>query len=269
VGKRALWPGVVHGCYRGSRVGSAVVAAMITTHRVIGTWRNEVDAYITLNDFARAKYAAAGLAAEQLHVSPNFLAADPGPGRGDGGYALFAGRLTAEKGIGTLLEAWTELASELPLKILGDGPEANRVAEAASRDSRIERLGWCPVEQVLRLIGSAKVVVVPSACYESFPRILLEAFAKGTPVVASRLGSMQTIVDHGRTGLLFAPNDPADLARQIRWLLASPAAYERMRLAAREEFETSYTAHVNHERLLRIYAAARARMQRTARHAPN
>ena len=85
VGKRALWPGVVHGCYRGSRVGSAVVAAMITTHRVIGTWRNEVDAYITLNDFARAKYAAAGLAAEQLHVSPNFLAADPGPGRGDGG----------------------------------------------------------------------------------------------------------------------------------------------------------------------------------------
>jgi glycosyltransferase involved in cell wall biosynthesis len=101
---------------------------------------------------------------------------------------------------------------------------------------------------------------VPSVCYESFNRTQLEAFAKGTPVVASRQGSMQAIVDHRRTGLLFTPNDPGDLVRQARWLLRSPAAYAQMRLAARQEFEEYYTTELSHDRLLRIYHSARQQM---------
>src|SRR5690606_21448071 len=103
----------------------------------------------------------------------------------------------------------------------------------------------------------------PSVCYESFNRTQLEAFAKGTPVVASRQGSMQAIVDDGRTGLLFTPNDPDDLIRQVRWLLDNPAAYEQMRLAARREFEASYTAQASHERMMYIYRAAREHLQRS------
>jgi glycosyltransferase involved in cell wall biosynthesis len=257
LGRWTPWPGVVHGCYRGSRLGTGAVAAMITTHRALGTWHKQVDAYIALNGFVRAKYIEAGLTASKVHVNPNFLTADPGPGGGDGGYALFAGRLSPEKGITTLLAAWDELASEVPLKILGDGPEADRVAEAVARHPSIEWLGWRPVEDVVDLIGGAKFVVVPSVCYESFNRTQLEAFAKGTPVVASRQGSMQAIVDHRRTGLLFTPNDSGDLVRQVRWLVGSPAAYARMRLAARQEFEDYYTTELSHDRLLRIYHAAR------------
>jgi glycosyltransferase involved in cell wall biosynthesis len=260
LGRWAPWPGVVHGCYRGSRLATGAVAAMITTHRALGTWHKQVDAYIALNGFVRAKYIEAGLTASKVHVNPNFLTADPGPGGGEGGYALFAGRLSPEKGITTLLAAWDELASEVPLKILGDGPEADRVAEAVARHPSIEWLGWRPVEDVVALIGGAKFVVVPSVCYESFNRTQLEAFAKGTPVVASRQGSMQAIVDHRRTGLLFTPNDPGDLVRQARWLLRSPAAYAQMRLAARQEFEEYYTTELSHDRLLRIYHAARQQM---------
>jgi glycosyltransferase involved in cell wall biosynthesis len=257
------WPGVVHGCYRGSRLGSAVVTAMITMHRALGTWHKQVDAYVALNRFVRAKYIEAGLPPDKMHINPNFLTSDPGPGDGAGGYALFAGRLSPEKGIGALLAAWRELARELPLKILGDGPEADQVAAAAARHPQIEWLGWRSVEEVLALTGAAKLVVVPSVCYESFNRTQLEAFAKGTPVVASRQGSMQAIVDHGRTGILFTPNDPDDLIRQVRWLLDNPAAYAAMRLAARQEFEAYYTAQASHQRLMRIYRAARQHLQRS------
>ena len=177
---------------------------------------------------------------------------------------MFAGRLSPEKGIETLLAAWDDLASELPLKILGDGPEADRVAEAVARYPSIEWLGWRPVEDVVALIGGARFVVVPSVCYETFNRTQLEAFAKGTPVIASRQGSMQAIVDHRRTGLLFTPNDPGDLVRQVRWLLSSPAAYTQMRQAARQEFETHYTAKMSHDRLLSIYDAAREQMQQSS-----
>jgi glycosyltransferase involved in cell wall biosynthesis len=263
VGRWVPWPGVVHGCYRGSRLGSAVVAAMITTHRALRTWHQQVDAYVALNRFVRDKMIEAGLAEDKVHINPNFLTADPGVGRGEGNYALFAGRLSPEKGIGTLLAAWRELACELPLKILGDGPEAEQVAAAAARHPQIEWLGWRSVEEVLALTGAAKLVVVPSVCYESFNRTQLEAFAKGTPVVASGQGSMQAIVDHGRTGLLFTPNDPDDLIRQVRWLLDNPAAYARMRLGAREEFETYYTGQASHQRLMRIYRAAREHLQRS------
>jgi glycosyltransferase involved in cell wall biosynthesis len=266
IGKKLAWPGIIHGCYRGSRLGSTVVAAMLAVHRAMGTWQKRVDAYIALNSFVRTKFIEAGLDAKKVHVNPNFLNFIPEPGDGVGGYALFAGRLTPEKGIGTLLAAWEELGRDLPLKILGDGPLADQVAEAAARQPKIEWLGWRPVEEVLDLAGSAKFVVVPSDWYEGFNRILLEAFARGTPVVASNIGSMQVIVDHRRTGVLFTVGDRDDLIRQIRWLLSSPEAYARMRLAARTQFENHYTSSVNHERLMRIYDAARVQMERRIQH---
>ena len=94
----------------------------------------------------------------------------------------------------------------------------------------------------------------------------LDAFAKGTPVIGSNLGSMQAIIDHRRTGLLFKPGDADDLVRQVRWLLSSPPeVYAQMRVAARQEFETHYAAQASHDRLMRIYAAARERMERSVR----
>src|SRR5437773_765730 len=101
LGKSIPWPGVVHKCYRGSRAASATTAAMLAVHRMLGTWREAVDTYIALTDFGRQKFIEGGLPPEKIAVKPNFVHPDPGPGAGTGGYAIFVGRLSEEKGLQT------------------------------------------------------------------------------------------------------------------------------------------------------------------------
>ena len=196
---------------------------------------------------------------EQIVVKPNFVHPDPGPGTGRGGYAVFVGRLSPEKGVATLLAAWEHLSQELPLKIIGDGPLAEQVEAAARRHPGIQWLGRQPFEKTVSMIGEAVLLVMPSVWYETFGRTIVEAFARGTPVVASRLGAMAELVESGRTGVHFQPGDPNDLTRKVRHLLAQPALLAEMRRAARQEFEAKYTAAHNYEALLAIYNQALAR----------
>jgi glycosyltransferase involved in cell wall biosynthesis len=253
VGRAAAWPGIVHGCYRGSRAATAAVAAMLSVHHALHTWRDAVDTYIAPTEFTRQKLIQGGLPAHRLFVKPNFVHPDPGPGNGKGGYALFIGRLVPEKGLETLLGAWRILGSHVPLKIVGDGPMAAIVSAAAGTHSGIQWLGQKPAEEVKTLLSEAMFLVVPSQCYETFGRVVVEAFANGTPVIASGLGALAELVDPGRTGLLFQPGDCVDLATQIGHLLATPFALDQMRRDAREEYERKYTAESNYEHLMAIY----------------
>ncbi|MGD0463748.1 MAG: glycosyltransferase family 4 protein [Tepidisphaeraceae bacterium] len=259
---------VVHGCYRGSRSATAVTTVMLAVHRSIGTYANQVDAYIALTQFAREKFLAAGFDPEQIHVKPNFLDPDPGPGPGDGGFALFVGRLTEEKGIRPLLEAWEHVGKAIRLKICGDGPLAAEVRRAAAaqgtasaRESSIEWLGRRPLEEVIDLMGRAAVLVFPSLWYEGFPRTIVESLARGTPVAASRLGSMVELVQPGRTGALFNAGDAQDMAKTVLELCGDPPRLGEMRRSAREEFVGRYDAGRNHRMMLEIYQQAIARRQ--------
>jgi glycosyltransferase involved in cell wall biosynthesis len=141
----------------------------------------------------------------------------------------------------------------MPLKIAGGGAMAPEVQEATSNDRAIQFLGPVPFEAVYTLIGEATVLVLTSEWYEHFPRVLVEAFATGTPVIAPKLGAMAEIVDDGRTGLHFKPGDAADLAAKVRLLLAEPQKLARMRKAARGKFDESFTAETNHNRLMALY----------------
>ena len=259
--KTAPWPGVLHGCYRSNRAASAVVTAMLSLHRVLRTWTRMVDRYITLTEFSRRKFTEGGLPAQRIALKPNFIHPDPGSGSGQGGYAVFIGRLSPEKGIKTLLSAWAQLAGRLPLKIIGDGPLATEVKKAAQQTAGIEWLGRRGPQEVLALLGEAACLVMPSIWYETFGRTIIEAYAKGTPVVASRLGAMAELVEDGRTGLLFEPGNPSDLAGKIHSLLDLPERSSGMRRAARREYEARYTAETNYRMMLAIYeeAAAAAR----------
>jgi glycosyltransferase involved in cell wall biosynthesis len=258
LGKSVPWPGVVHGCYRDSRAASAVVATLLTFHRTIRTWTRAVDLFFTLTEFARRKFIEGGLPADRLVVKPNFIDPDPGSGTGEGRYAVFVGRLSPEKGLDALLGAWSR-ASDLPtLKVVGDGPLAEQVRAAAANDSRVEWLGRRTPAEVLDLVGEAACLVMPSIWYETFGRTIIEAFAKGTPVVASRIGALAELVDEGRTGLLFAPGDPEDLAAKVRDLLSDSGRLSRMRQEAREEYRTKYTPEINYRQLLAIYHCARS-----------
>jgi glycosyltransferase involved in cell wall biosynthesis len=257
LGKTLAWPGVWHRCYRDSAAATSVVAAMVAWHKVRRTWTRSVDLYYTLTEFARRKFIQGGFPAEKIVVKPNFVQADPGTGTGNGGYAVFVGRLSPEKGLETLLAAWSLLAADsvgLPLKIVGDGPLAPAARAAAARNPRIEWLGARPLAETLQVIGRASFLVMPSVWYETFGRTIIEAFAAGVPVIASNLGAMAELVADGRTGLHFEPGDATDLAAKVRILLGDPPRLAAMRQAARREFEARYTAEANYQQLLRIYA---------------
>jgi glycosyltransferase involved in cell wall biosynthesis len=263
VGKRIPWPGMVHSCYRGSRLATAAAAAMLATHNFKQTWNESVSVYIALTDFARSKFIEGGLPAAKIVVKPNYLQTDPGPGEGNGNYAFFVGRLTPEKGISTLLEAWRQIGNELPLAIAGDGPLASEVEKASREMESVTWLKWLPRAEILQRMKDASVLILPSTWYEGFPMILAEAYAVGLPVIASNLGSMSSIVDHQRTGLHFAPGNADDLVEKVRWLRSHPAAAGSMRAQARLEYETKYTAEGNYAQLLNIYESVLGRSQRT------
>jgi glycosyltransferase involved in cell wall biosynthesis len=255
LGKAVPWRGIVHRCYQNSYTASAGTAAMVAAHRVLGTWRNAVDMYIALSESSRRRLVAGGLSADKIVIKSNFADRDPGPGEGEGGYAIYVGRLSAEKGVETLLEAWRQLRAP-PLKLVGDGPIEPAVREAAAHSTTIQWLRSVPHEAVYDLVGKAAFLVLPSRCYENFPRVVIEAFAKGTPVIASKLGAMAEIVEDDRTGLHFKPGDPVDLAEKVQRILADPLKLKRMRQAAREKFEQHFTAEANHKILMAIYERA-------------
>jgi glycosyltransferase involved in cell wall biosynthesis len=256
LGKRIPWPGVVHACYRGSRLTTAAAAAMLATHNYKETWSKTVSAYIALTDFARNKFIQGGFPEEKIFIKPNYLQSDPRPGEGRGNYAFFVGRLTPEKGIETMIAAWKEIGHELPLQMAGDGPLAPEVQKASREMESVTWLKYLPRAEILERMKNASVLILPSTWYEGFPMIVAEAFAAGLPVIASNLGSLSSIVDHHRTGLHFEAGQASSLVEAVRWWLAHPAEAILMRSQARLEYETRYTAEANYQQLMQIYQAA-------------
>lgn len=256
------YPGIMHSCYRESMVASTAVATMLTVHRAMNTWIKMVDVYITLTEFARQKMIQGGLPAEKIVVKPNFVHPDPGLGTGSGGYALFVGRLSVEKGLDTLLAAWEKLAGKIPLKIIGDGPLSTEVMTATKRIPQVEWLGRRSMSEVHALMGEAMFLVFPSKWYETFGRVAVEAFAKGTPVIAANIGAIAELVDSERTGVHFSPGDADDLAAKVEWMLTNPAKLAKMRQEARDEFEAKYTAKNNYEQLIDIYTKVRGSLSK-------
>ena len=262
VDKAIAWPGVMHSCYRNSAMATSAVAAMLSFNRVLGTWKNLVDVYVALTQFSRQKFIECGLPADKIMVKPNFVYSEVEPGHDRGAYAIFVGRLAPEKGVQTLLTAWERLENAVPLKVVGDGPMVTQVKLAAQGSHNIDYLGWLPMRDVLYLIRDADFLVLPSGCYEGFPKVIVEAFSVGTPVIGSRLGSISEIIEDGRTGWLFRPGDVGDLIAKIEWALTHPTECSSVGLQARLEYETKYTAERNFEQLMEIYQSAIARVQR-------
>jgi glycosyltransferase involved in cell wall biosynthesis len=257
LGRFMPWHGVVHACYRDSRGASAVVAGMVGVHKLAGTWRKRVSAYIAVSEFAREKYIAGGLPAEKITVKPNFIHPTPPAGNGGGGYAIYVGRLSEEKGIVTMLNAWKAAQAAIPLKIVGEGPLAALVTATTQECRSIEYLGAKSLPEVLDLMRNAEFLVFPSEWYETMGRTIMEAFAVGTPVVATNIGPPATMVVHGVTGFHFAPGIVAELRERVEWCSHNLDQLRAMRPKARQVFENSYTGAANARMLLAIYERAR------------
>lgn len=247
--------GVVHACYRDSRLASGVVGLMIAAHRAAGTWARAVDRYIALTEFSRDVFVRAGLPAERIAVKPNFAPDSPASTKAREPFALYVGRLSEEKGIRVLLDAVPLLSAELRMVVVGDGPMREDLDAVAARHAQLCVLGRRDPATVRDLMERATCLMVPSVCYENFPAVVAEAYAAGLPVVASGHGAVGAVVGDGSTGLHFAPGNAAQLADVLR-RVAEPPVRERLGRAARAIFESTYTPDANYRKLLAIYEDA-------------
>lgn len=269
--RRSPWPALRHGCYRHSRLATLPLALNVGLHRVLGTWSHQVDAFIALTDFQRECVIDAGLPAERVHVKPNFYPGQPTmvpwPERRPS--VVFAGRLTAEKGVLALIHAWRLWGASAPeLRIVGDGDlrgELERLAATAPQVP-IRFLGQVTGEAAQAEIAQARLLVLPSECFEGFPMVVREAFAFGTPAAVSAIGPLPSIVRAGENGVLFAPADPSSLLESVRGVWESSGTLERLAQGARQSFETRYTEEANLERLMEIYRQAMAVSQARKAH---
>jgi glycosyltransferase involved in cell wall biosynthesis len=254
LGKSIPWPAVFHACYRGSRAGSAAVALMSTVHRLRNTWNTRVSRFIVLTEFARALFVRhLGVDAQKIIVKPN-AAADQGLGDGKGGYALYVGRLSSEKGIATLIAA-AERGLGMPLKVAGTGPMSASIEQAAAKGV-LEYSGFKTQSEISALMQGARAMLLPSLCYEGLPMVIPEAFATGLPVVASDIGALASLVEHRRNGMLAPPGDAEALAQAVRSIAAEPALEQSMRTEARLTYDQKYRPEANVESLFEIYRGA-------------
>jgi glycosyltransferase involved in cell wall biosynthesis len=251
----SLLRGIEHACYRKSRSASAVAAGMIAFHRMRGTWRRDVTSFIALTEFSRDKFIEGGLPAKKLYVKPNFVHPDPGIGNGQREYALFVGRLSPEKRVSTVLQAWDRISRPIPMLVIGGGPDLPGLKMQAESHqlSQVQFLGQLPRNETISAIKKARFLVFSSEWFENFPVTIAEAFACGTPVVASHLGAMKEIIENGQTGIHFKPGDPDDLAQIVEWSWDHPEELRSMGMKARRAYEAKYTAATNYPLLMNIY----------------
>ncbi|MBQ0799822.1 MAG: glycosyltransferase family 4 protein [Porticoccaceae bacterium] len=252
--KGSAYQAVLHGCYRESAIGSLAVARMVAKHRSMGTWQHKVNRFIALTEFAKNKFIEAGFPEHKIAVKSNFvvdagLSEDVNPNKAG---ALFVGRLSQEKGMETLLNAWRSL--NVSLRVAGAGPLEGELANLTG--DKVEALGMLNQDSVRKEMGQAAFLVMPSECYEGFPMVLVEAFSQGLPIIASRLGGMAEIVTDGVTGLHFEAGNANDLADKVRWMASHPEESRQMGRNARREYEEKYTPDKNYEILMDIYNQA-------------
>ncbi|MHB8130224.1 MAG: glycosyltransferase family 4 protein [Mobilitalea sp.] len=226
--------------------------------KLLAQW---VDAYIALSCFGKAKFIAAGLPQERVFDKPNFIY-DPtidSPHEEAGTGAIFVGRLSKEKGVDVLVDAWRDI--DYPLRIVGDGPLFDALRLRATPQVRFE--GPLPHEQVMTLLAQSSFFVLPSVWYEGCPMVPIEAMALGKPVIATDLGPRREMVKDGYNGFLYAPYDVNALRKKTRLIIDNSKLRETMSRNAREFFLTHYTPESNYNKLMMIYQYA------ISRHKPN
>jgi glycosyltransferase involved in cell wall biosynthesis len=261
IDRHSVVPSIQHGCYRWSRVATVPLAVNVALHRFLGTWTQQVDAFIALTEFQRDLMVHAGLPPDRVHVKPNFFPGNPAPlgwsERED--VVVFAGRLKHEKGVETLVRAWLLWGAGAPeLRILGDGPLRERLEHLAI-GARINFMGQTPSNQAQAQISRAKLVILPSEWFECFPMVIREAFAFGTPAAVTDVGPLPGIVRHGKNGVIFDPHNPESLVREVREVWRAPGVLETLGAEARRTFELLYTEEQNYRSLKEIYEHAMSR----------
>jgi glycosyltransferase involved in cell wall biosynthesis len=252
------WYGVKYKCYHDSAAESAVVGSIAALHKIIGTWNRKVDRYITPSEFSGKRLIDSSLnvPADKFAVKRNFIQ-DPGIGqliRDD--FYLFVGRISEEKGVQVMLDAWKEMPGK-KLFVAGDGPDYERILSMARNRSNVNFLGRRDRMEILSLMKRCKALIFPSIWYEGLPLTIVEAFATGTPVIASSVGSMKEMIQHEKNGLLFETGNSKDLVDKVAAFEATE--FNQFSEHARNSYLEKYHPDKCYEAVMNIYFDALGR----------
>ncbi len=254
---QSRWKSVAHKCYRKSSVLTAFLVRMINAQWRKKTWTTRVDRYIVATEFSKNVFIRAGIEPNKITIKPHFIPEHPIMSPVSQNYALYVGRISTEKGVEMMVKAWGRVKN-FTLKVMGEGPLLQTLRDYVAREkiTNVELLGFQSQKDYEQLLRNAKVVVVPSINNDNFPRVMVEAYGNGVPVIGSSLGGIKEYIKDQKTGLVFKVGDQEDLVRKINWVIENQEECANMRTSARKEYEEHYTADKNYDILKRIYREA-------------
>ena len=236
-------------CFNNSKFQTFFISKIINKNKKNILFKN-IDKFITLTEFTKKKFIDAKVPIDKLLIKPNFLPNKEGNFQSitNKQNAIFASRVSKEKGILTLLKSWKDI--EIKINIYGDGPLLNKIK---NNSKNIQFHGNCSRDIISNEICKSKFLIFPSEWFECMPMTILESFRAGTLVLASNIGSIPNIIKDGYNGILFNPNDPSDIKEKVNWVLNNPQKCDEISINAMNDFNNKYSEEVNYKMLMKIY----------------
>ena len=248
------WKAIKKGVYQESKLITFWVALSAFVHDHLQTW-SALDQVILLGEHSKTLFSNSKLSylSPRMVVKPNFCyPVHPQEEDQPVEHFLYVGRLTEEKGVKVLLEAFA--GTLLPLKIVGAGPLQELVTQYATENPNIQYLGQQSKDQINYLLAHTAALIFPSLWYETFGMVVIEAFAMGVPVIATDLGNMKSMVTHLHNGLTFRPGQKEDLRNKaVAYWELGPEEKAIFRDNAKFTYLKYYTPEANLLKLTRIY----------------
>lgn len=264
-------------CFKNKCVKNSYLASLATFkemffhHKILKIYEKNIDLFIAPSIFLKNKMIAWDVPKEKIIHLPYFIsqnksvqeisplirgsatAGEATAGRG-GGYILYLGRLSEEKGIETLIEAMKSLP-DINLKIVGTGPELENYSLFVTRYSlhNVEFLGYKSGAELNEIISQAQCLIVPSNWYEVTGLVVLEAYLNNTPVIASDIGGLPEVVIDNKTGYLFQPKNVKELIEKIKLIFNNHAFQEEMAANGRGLIAKNHQPEKHYQTLLKIY----------------
>ena len=240
-----------YGYFKDSNIGSFIISKFINKQKNL---LKNVSKFITHTEFTKYEFSKHVIPENKLVIKPNFLNSTNNKIQSisEKNNAIFASRISKEKGILTLIKAFTKI--DINLDALGDGPLFNKVKKYNINNIKLH--GNLPRDKVNKFINKSKFLVFPSEWYESFPMTILEAFREGTLVLASNIGSIKSIIKDRFNGILFEPGNTSDLIDKVKWILNNQRECDQITLNANNEFNQKYSSEVNYKQLIDVYEKA-------------